>query len=157
MAVAFLRGQKLTKDDLCVYVYTQTLSGMVLTDPYQINFNIYDCTLGTPALIMPAYRPVAQVTTGVYYAPWVTPYNGNLGEYKVEFNWQLEQNGGWTQQSYRFQVVAQMSILNNESLKTVLDSASSGTLIGGYQRLYLSGDIVYVVLGEDYPDGQWYF
>jgi len=153
MGVAFQRGEKLTKDDLFVVVERQTNTGPQPAVPFKIFYNIFDRTTGIPLLVLPLDRPVEQVEPGLFFAPWIVPPNVNFGEFEVRFSWQLDEGDDFIQQSYRFHIVGNFSILNNESLQTLIESVSSG--LGGVlspaSKLFLSGNIVFVVLGEDLP------
>jgi len=159
MGVAFQRGEKLTKDDLFVIVEKITGSGPEPAIPFKIFYNIFDKTTGVPLLVLPLDRPMEQVEPGLFFAPWHVPPNVNFGEFEVRFSWQLDEGGLFTQQITRFHIVGNFSVLNNESLQTLIESVSSGLggVISPATRLFLSGDIVFVVLGEDIPGNPGFF
>lgn len=80
MSVALQQGQSAGPDDLTQLVYRDG----VLTDPFSVEYEVYEVTTGTPALVQ-AREPATRSDTGIYYAPYVVPLAAVVGDWLVKW------------------------------------------------------------------------
>lgn len=86
MAVSFVRGQQLGRQDL--HLYLDNAQGQTV-DAAEISYGLYDVTTGLEALVGPERRVPAHPSMGEYYASVVIPLDANLGLYRIR--WELRE------------------------------------------------------------------
>lgn len=104
MAVAFKRGQTLTRDDLMIAV--RNTSGDLI-DPAIITYSIFDYTTGVEVLIGDPNQIPASTGVGLFYANTLIPLDANYGEWVVRWNMRQQITDPIVQVVQRFQVVGE--------------------------------------------------
>ena len=127
MAVAFKRGQTLTKDDLMIGV--RDTSG-VLVDPAIITYSIFDYTTGVEVLIGAPNQIPSSTGVGLFYAPVLIPLDANLGVWVVRWNMRKQITDPIVQVVQEFQIVG-------ETVNTQITSISSEQLLVRRLRILL--------------------
>jgi hypothetical protein len=102
MAVAFKKGQVLTKDDLMIAV--RNTSGD-LVDPAIITYSLFDYTTGVEVLIGDPNRIPQSTNTGMFFVAEAIPLDANIGEWVVRWNMRQRATDPIVQVVQRFQVV----------------------------------------------------
>lgn len=145
MGIAYQHDQKLTSEDLFIRVFKEGFPAVPAAIYYDL-INPHGFT------VYPTMRTPKEAQVGLYYAAIMIPPNFEFGEYKIKWTWQLEVGGPQFQSEYRFHVVGRFTVLNNDSLRSLVESSISGIAIRCNDGIVsISGNYVYIVLG----DGQW--
>ena len=82
MPICFNIGQQLGPKDL--YINVRDLTNQFV-DPYEIKYNIFDNTGGTPILMPPAERAPERVSVGNYWVNMAISNSANIGEYLLQW------------------------------------------------------------------------
>lgn len=127
MAVAFKRGQTLTKDDLMIGV--RDTSG-TLVDPAIITYSIFDYTTGVEVLIGSPNQIPSSTGVGLFYAPLLIPLDANLGVWVVRWNMRKQITDPIVQVVQEFQIVG-------DTVVTQVTSVSSEQLLVRRLRILL--------------------
>jgi len=103
MAVAFLRGQQLGRQDLNIFL---TNSAGTPTNAAEITYAIVDFTTGQEVVVgVPRMTP-ANPSVGEYYVSLVIPLDANLGDYRVRWSFRELVGSPLVQVVQEFEVIA---------------------------------------------------
>jgi hypothetical protein len=101
--VVFERGQQLTKNDLNIFVRDNEGN---LIDPFSITYTIYDRTGSKPVLVGGSLNQIpSRDSVGYYWVNVRMDEGENLGEYEIQWDIRLVENGNREQVNQRFSIV----------------------------------------------------
>ena len=102
MAVSFIRGQQLGREDLNIFL---TNSSGTPANAAEISYALIDFTTGQEVVIGPPRRTPANPSVGEYYASVLVPLDARVGSYRVRWTFRERVNTAVQQVVQEFDVV----------------------------------------------------